>query len=131
MEVITGRKQPPLWPCCHLIRADGGREVGPRRPFLRGPPTSPGSITDVSQDPKDLAPLTTEKQLFQFVEQLGTLIQLLLETLGRVVIHIAGPQQLPERLQHGVHVLTTNDTDAMPLLNLLPLKGELPGLGLN
>ena len=22
---VTGRRQQPLWPCCHLIKAEGGR----------------------------------------------------------------------------------------------------------
>lgn len=85
----------------------------------------------MSEDSQSLAPLTAEKQLFQFLEQPGTLIQLLLETLGHVVIHAAGSQQPLERLHRGVHMLPVNDTDAVALLNLLPLKGELPGLGLN
>lgn len=78
-----------------------------------------------------LAPLTVEKQRFQSLQELSTLIQLLLEALGHTVIHVAGLQQLLKRLNHGVHVLTVHDTDAVAVLNLLPLKGQLPGLGLN
>lgn len=59
------------------------------------------------------------------------MIQLLLETLGHGVIHVAGLKQLLERRDHGVHMLPVDDTDAVAILNLLSLKGELPGLGLN
>lgn len=78
-----------------------------------------------------LTPLTIEKQLLQSFQELSTLIQLLLKTLGHAAIHITGLQQLLKCLDHGAHVLTVNDTDVMAILNLLPLKGELPGLGLN
>lgn len=77
------------------------------------------------------SPLTIEEELLQFLQQLGALIQLFSEALGHAAVHVAGLQQLIERLNHGVHVLTVNDTDATAILNLLPLNGELPGLGLN
>lgn len=75
--------------------------------------------------------LTAEEECFQFLEQLSTSIQLLLETLGHEVIHVARLQQLLERLNHGAHVPATNDADATAIFDLLSLKGELPGLGLN
>lgn len=100
--------------------------------FLQGPcETSLGWVNAVFQDSQALALLTAEKQLFQLLEQLGALIQLLLEALGHVAIHVAGLQQLLKRLNHGAHMLTVNDTDVTAVLNLLSLKGEFPGLGLN
>lgn len=93
-------------------------------------PGGPRSITDCLRIHQP-APLTTEEQLLQPLQQLCTLTQLLLETCSHTVIHITGQQQLCKCRNHGVHVLTVNDTEAMAILNLLPVKGELPGLGLN
>lgn len=76
-------------------------------------------------------PLTAEKQRVQRLQQRGTLSQLLPEARGHAAVHVAGLQQLLERLHHGAHVLTTDDTDVTAVLNLLPLQGELPGLGLH
>lgn len=88
-------------------------------------------MPDPSEDSQAGTSLTLEKQLLQLPQQRRALVQLLPEALGHAEVHVAGLQQLLKRLDHGVHVPTIDDADAVAVLDLLSLEGEFPGLGLN